>query len=394
MNHSSQAVPSLSEVIRKVRLGVVKILSEQIHPSGSGFVIDSAGHILTNAHVVGDAPEVDVIFHDGSSYIGKVENKGSKQDLACVRLYLYEEVPLFPLNIGNSNAVNVGDEIYAFGYPLALVLEGSPTVSRGIIKAHQYGSMRTDATTNLLNSGGPLCDAFGNAIGVNTWGYDQKKGGKTSEVLIFGMPNSYDPTKDGEIIDSFHAAIPINEVKIWAGFLNLTSEALQISNLPASIEVDGKLITHSILGESFNIGLSSEWLLQPTSNGDAAIFQSGNCTFSLALEVTNLSLKAFARIQRESLETELRLSAQCEVDQISEICRPNERSFSFTYRGDKQGHSWMVKGRKVICRFKPAMRDNQALIVDFRVAGDDWQSEEWPKLVVDTLMSRLDIGKL
>ena len=375
MNHSSQAVPSLSEVIRKVRLGVVKILSEQIHPSGSGFVIDSAGHILTNAHVVGDAPEVDVIFHDGSFAKGWVKAKGRKLDLACIRLYSYEKYNLFPLDLGDSKAVNVGDEIIALGYPLESILEGSPTVSRGIIKAKQNDSLKADAVINLHNIGGPMCDTLGNVIGVNTWPHSQ--------------------TKDGGFVEGIHSATPINSFKKWAGFLNLSPQAGQVSNPPKWIEAEGKLITHSILGGSFNIELSSEWLLQPTSNDNAAIFQSGNCTFSLALEVPPTpSLKAFACIQRQSLETELRSSDQYEVDQISEICRPNERSFSFTYRGDKQGHSWMVKGRKVICRFKPAMRDNQALIVDFRVAGDDWQSEEWPKLVVDTLMSRLDIGKL
>jgi serine protease Do len=140
---------------------------------GSGVVVDKAGYILTNNHVVDKADEIKVKFSgDPTQYDAKVVGVDEKTDLAVIRVE--GKTNLTPAKIGNSDAVQVGDWAVAIGSPFGF----QATVTAGIISAKerdipgdtsQYQHfLQTDAAINPGNSGGPLLNARGEVIGINT----------------------------------------------------------------------------------------------------------------------------------------------------------------------------------------------------------------------------------
>jgi serine protease Do len=139
---------------------------------GSGVIIDPSGVALTNAHVVADATQVEVVTLDGSRYKAKVVGTDKKTDLAVLRLEGNGAAGFPHLSLGDSSETQVGDWVLAVGSPFGL----QATVTAGIIsaKARQIGAgpyddfLQTDAAINPGNSGGPLVNMRGEVIGINT----------------------------------------------------------------------------------------------------------------------------------------------------------------------------------------------------------------------------------
>jgi S1-C subfamily serine protease len=142
--------------------------------TGSGFVIDKQGDILTNYHVVEHAEVVQVTFFDGSTHEGRVIGRDATNDVAIVRVNVPEEM-LVPLPLGESTNLLVGQKVLAVGNPFGL----ERTLTTGIISSLDRslrakngriikGIIQTDAAINPGNSGGPLLNAHGKVIGVNT----------------------------------------------------------------------------------------------------------------------------------------------------------------------------------------------------------------------------------
>ena len=139
---------------------------------GSGFVYDSAGHVITNEHVIAGATSAKVQFADGKTYSATVVGSDTSSDLAVLKV----DAPaseLHPLALGNSSSVHVGDGVVAIGSPFGL----SETLTAGIVSALNRqiqatngveigGAIQTDAAINHGNSGGALIDMSGNVIGV------------------------------------------------------------------------------------------------------------------------------------------------------------------------------------------------------------------------------------
>jgi len=146
--------------------------------SGSGFVIDTDGHIVTNNHVVEGADEIDVTFADGTVAVAKVIGRDTYSDLAVIKVDLAAD-KLAPLTLGDSDQTKVGQRVVAIGNPFGLV--GTMTV--GIISGKgrtlpadsptggtsfsNPDILQTDAAINPGNSGGPLLNSNGDVIGVN-----------------------------------------------------------------------------------------------------------------------------------------------------------------------------------------------------------------------------------
>ena len=139
---------------------------------GSGFVYDSAGHIVTNAHVVHGADQIEVTFYDGLTRKAEVVGEDLHSDLAVVKVELPEGVQ--PLRLGDMSELAVGQTVVAIGNPFGL----SGTLTRGIISALGRTipaltifsipqAIQTDAAINPGNSGGPLLNLNGEVIGVN-----------------------------------------------------------------------------------------------------------------------------------------------------------------------------------------------------------------------------------
>ncbi|MGH1397800.1 MAG: DegQ family serine endoprotease [Alphaproteobacteria bacterium] len=138
---------------------------------GSGFVIDAEkGYIITNNHVISDASEVRVTFHDDETLTAEVIGRDEKTDIAVLKVKT--DKPLTAVPFGNSDSLRVGDWIVAIGNPFGL----GGTVTAGIISARQrdinsgpYDDyLQTDASINRGNSGGPMFNLNGEVIGINT----------------------------------------------------------------------------------------------------------------------------------------------------------------------------------------------------------------------------------
>ena len=137
---------------------------------GSGFIVDSAGVVATNAHVVGEANEIFVIFNDGSKLKADIIGKDTKLDLAVLKVK--SEKPLTAVKFADSDKLRVGEWVVAVGNPFGL----GGSVSAGIVSAInrdiQQGSydsyIQTDAAINKGNSGGPLFNLDGEVVGINT----------------------------------------------------------------------------------------------------------------------------------------------------------------------------------------------------------------------------------
>ncbi|MCC6348907.1 MAG: Do family serine endopeptidase [Candidatus Eisenbacteria bacterium] len=143
--------------------------------SGSGFIFDSQGHILTNNHVVSNADDITVTLNDRRSFKAKVVGADPETDVAVIQIS-GSNLPVLPL--GDSDQMRVGDWAIAIGNPLGQ-LRGSVTVgvvsAQGRTDLNIYGGtpeyqdfIQTDASINFGNSGGPLCNIRGEAIGINT----------------------------------------------------------------------------------------------------------------------------------------------------------------------------------------------------------------------------------
>jgi 2-alkenal reductase len=173
----SEAGSTLEALYQQVLPGVVSIQTGQ--SEGSGFVFDSEGHVVTNQHVVEGASEVQVSFASGFKAYGTVIGSDVDADIAVIQVDAPAD-QLHPLAIGDSNTLNVGEQVVAIGNPFGL----SGTMTLGIVSglgrtqtAHidpESGGrfstadiIQTDAAINPGNSGGPLFNLQGEVVGIN-----------------------------------------------------------------------------------------------------------------------------------------------------------------------------------------------------------------------------------
>ena len=185
---ASTSTLSVGEIYRRAYKGVVEITEsrttsesfpfggsgQQQRAQASGFVYDTAGHIVTNQHVVDGASSISVKFWNGATYKARVVGSDASTDLAVLKVDAPASL-LVPLTLGDSSTLAVGDGVVAIGSPFGL----EETVTSGIVSAlHRQitspnnfaidDSIQTDAAINHGNSGGPLLTMQGRVIGVTT----------------------------------------------------------------------------------------------------------------------------------------------------------------------------------------------------------------------------------
>ena len=266
-----RAPDSVAGIAQRVLPSVVSISTRSISGggTGSGFVIDSNGYILTNNHVISKAAQtggsIQVSLSDGSFYSAKVIGRDASYDLAVLKI---TASGLKALQFGDSDAIAVGDLVIAIGSPLGL----TGTVTTGIISAKNravtagesnsessfINALQTDAAINPGNSGGPLVDATGAVIGVNS---AIASLGTTSQLgsigLGFAIPINQARKTADQLIKNGVATYPVIGVSLN---MNYTENGAQVSTsgrgiLPGSpaekaglrggdviIEIDGKEI--------------------------------------------------------------------------------------------------------------------------------------------------------
>lgn len=255
----------IADVAEKVLPAVVFIEVKGRHPvipsivtlsSGSGFIIDPKGLILTNAHVVANSRDVNVKLHDGTVIKGYVEFVDEGSDLATIRVNS-KNLPF--IKLGDSEKLRPGEWVIAVGSPLSF----SNSVTAGVVSCAQRTSselglrnsseyIQTDATITIGNSGGPLVNLNGEAIGINTM--------KVASGISFALP-SKSAIKFLEQANSrpLLGKKPIVERrKYYIGITMLTlNETLinQLKNMDANFPniLHGVLVVKIVLGSPANM---------------------------------------------------------------------------------------------------------------------------------------------
>jgi S1-C subfamily serine protease len=211
---------------------------------GSGFVIDKAGHIVTNYHVVEDADEVTVSFSNKDTVKAEIVGSDPSTDLAVLRVETSANA-LRPLTLGDSDQLVVGDAVVAIGNPFGL----DRTATSGIVSALQRlitapnqftidHVIQTDAPINHGNSGGPLIDARGKVVGVNT---QIETGGVSSGNVGIGFAVPSNTVRD--VVAQILRTGRVDHAYLGISGHALTQDLAQTYNLPVEAGVIVESVT-------------------------------------------------------------------------------------------------------------------------------------------------------
>ena len=247
---------SISDIYRRAATGVVQITSSSTlgeddftrrfappapqQALGSGFVLDKAGHIVTNYHVIEGGDQIEVSFSNQDTLEAKLVGSDPSTDLAVLRVVTNSR-GLTPLQLGDSDAVRVGDPVVAIGNPFGL----DRTATAGIVSAVQERTItapngspidhviQTDAPINRGNSGGPLLNAAGEVVGVNS----QISTGGDAEVgddgIGFAVPSNTVRNVVAQLVEKGR----VDRAHIGVGGTTITPELAQLFGLPVDTGV-------------------------------------------------------------------------------------------------------------------------------------------------------------
>jgi S1-C subfamily serine protease len=211
--------------------------------TGSGFLIDNDGHILTNAHVVDGAQKVEVQLGNGAEQQAQVVGSDPSSDISLLKVDNTEGAS--PLPLGDSSKVQVGDPVVAIGNPFAL----DRTVTSGIVSALQRqiqapngfsisDVIQTDAAINPGNSGGPLIDGAGQVIGINSQ-IESQSGG--NEGVGFAVPIK----TAADVVSQLENGGQVHQAYLGISGGDITPDIAHALNLPVS---QGVLIERVLSG--------------------------------------------------------------------------------------------------------------------------------------------------
>jgi S1-C subfamily serine protease len=238
---------------------------------GSGFVIDKDGHIVTNYHVVQGASEIEVSFSNQDTVKAKVIGTDPSTDLALLKVKV-DAKALTPLSLADSDKVAVGDPVVAIGNPFGL----ERTVTAGIVSALQREVrapnnytidhvIQTDAPINSGNSGGPLIDAQGRVIGVNSQ-IETANGGGGNVGIGFAVPSNTVKSvvaqliEDGRVDRAFLGVTLQDVSSDVAGVLRLPADkgvlvgSVKPGSPAAKAGIKGGKTQVVVAGESYQLG--------------------------------------------------------------------------------------------------------------------------------------------
>jgi S1-C subfamily serine protease len=245
---------------------------QQLESLGSGFVIDKVGHIVTNYHVIQGAQQIQVSFSGQDEINATVVGKDPSTDTAVLKIDAHVRA-LTPLALGNSDAVTVGDAVYAIGNPFGY----TRTLTTGVVSAVQRQieapntlkidhAIQTDAAINHGNSGGPLIDAAARVIGVTSQISTGTTGQQGNLGIGFAIPINTVRDVAAQIISTGkaeHAFLGVGTVAITAQLARLFNLPVQKGLLVQDVDagsgadkagiVPGKTAV-VVQGESYQIG--------------------------------------------------------------------------------------------------------------------------------------------
>jgi S1-C subfamily serine protease len=258
--------------------------------TGSGFVIDKDGTILTNAHVVNDATKITVKFANKKSATAQVLGKDESTDLAVLKVDP-DGLGLHPLPLGSSRSVQVGDPTIAIGNPFGL----ERTLTTGVVSAVQRTIrapdgfqidhvIQTDAAINPGNSGGPLLDSSGRVIGINS---QIETGGSGSGNIGIGFAVPIDTAK--QIIPQLEKSGRVDR-----GFLGVETVTIDKSLAALNLPTD-----HGVLVQT----------VTPGGPADKAGIRGGNITAQLGGSTIQLGGDIITAVDGKPIRTSQDLAA-------------------------------------------------------------------------------------
>ena len=215
--------------------------------TGSGFVIDDQGRIVTNAHVVNNSDQIEVkLTEDGDTYDAKLLGSDASTDIAVLQIDAPSDA-LHPVALGDSSQVSVGDPVVAIGNPFGL----DHTATAGIVSAVQReidspngfvirDAIQTDAPINPGNSGGPLLDGAGRVIGVNS--QIESPGGGGNIGIGFAVPIN----TAREVADQLISDGEVQHAYVGISGTDLTPQIADVLN----IDADGGAIVQAVVPDS------------------------------------------------------------------------------------------------------------------------------------------------
>jgi S1-C subfamily serine protease len=293
---------------------------------GSGFVIDKAGHIVTNYHVVSDAKQISVSFSNGVHTKAATVGTDPSSDLAVLKIHASSRA-FTPLPLGNSDRIRVGDPVVAIGNPFGL----DRTVTAGIVSAIQRAItapngytidhvIQTDAAINHGNSGGPLLNARGEVIGVNSQ-IETGDSGVGNVGIGFALPSN--------TVKSVIAQL-IREGRVDRAFIGITATAItrdlaRVFRLPVS----KGLLVQSV---------------QPRSGAAAAGLKAGTTQVVLAGESYDLGGDIIVSADGTPVAN---------LDRLRDVVatkKPGEDLRLVVYRGNKRTTITVTLGRQPAAR--------------------------------------------
>ncbi len=203
---------------------------------GTGIIVNTDGYIVTNSHVIGDSKTayiIDVVLSDGKTYEAKVVGFDTRTDLAVIKI---EAKNLTPAEFADSDLASIGEDVIAVGNPGGMEFQN--TLTRGVISAKdrtlglstQVKYIQTDAAINPGNSGGPLCNLYGQVIGVNS----AKIASEDYEGMGFAIPSR---TAKEVVDDLIKQGYVSGRVKIGITGTAVTASEAMYNNVPQGILV-------------------------------------------------------------------------------------------------------------------------------------------------------------
>jgi S1-C subfamily serine protease len=206
------SVPSVADAVAKAKPAVVRVITES--GMGSGMIVDKAGYVLTNSHVIEGYQTAIVMLSSGQKLPATILGRDEITDLAILKVS-GENLPV--VTFGDSSKLRQGEEVVAIGYPLDLA--GSTTITKGIVSAFRNYEgviyVQTDTAINPGNSGGALINLKGEVVGVNVMSI-RVAGGQTIEGMNFAIAiNGAKP-----IIPKLIAGESILKPETWETYTN------------------------------------------------------------------------------------------------------------------------------------------------------------------------------
>jgi S1-C subfamily serine protease len=322
---------TIREIYRRAAPGVVQITStslseQQVEPlfgfplprerqqaQGSGFVIDESGHIVTNYHVIAGATDIEVSFSNKESMRATIVGSDQATDVALLKVEA-DSRALTPLDLGDSDRVQVGDAVVAIGNPFGL----ERSVTAGIVSALQRTIespaetpidrvIQTDAQINQGNSGGPLLNAAGQVVGVNT----QIATGSSTEIGNVGIGFAVPINTVRDVVAQLRSKGRVDHAELGIGAQELNAEIAELFRLPAKA---GLLVTRVKEGSSAaKAGIKA---------GDTQVVVAGESWLlggDILISVDGVKLASVADLQRAVASK-----------------KPGERMKLELYRGDER----------------------------------------------------------